>query len=56
MLGLGLVGGQLVVSQLPNSSDVPLAIWSLQRTGVRVRASGSTWPCSLQLLSGVEAA
>ena len=56
MLGLGLVGGQLVVLWLHNLSDVPLAIWSFQCTGVLARASGAMWPCSLKLLSGVEAA
>ena len=45
-----------MVLQLPSSSDVPLAIWSLQSTSVLARASGGMWPCSLELFSGVEAA
>ena len=45
-----------MVSWLPNSSDVPLAIQSSQSIGVLARASGGMWPCSLELLFGVEAA
>ena len=56
MLGLGFVGGQLAVLQLPNLSDVSLAIRSSQHTAILMKASGIMWPCSLELLSGVEAA
>ena len=42
--------------QLPNLSKVPLAIRSLQSSGVPARARGGMWPYSLELLSGVEAA
>ena len=45
-----------MVLQLPNFSDVPLTIWSLQSSGVLARARGGTWPCSLELISGLEAA
>ena len=55
VLGLGLVGGWLAILRLPNLSDVPLAIRSLQNFGVPVRAHGGMWPCSLEPLSGVEA-
>ena len=55
MLGLGLVIGKLAVLWLLNSSNVPLAIRSSQSTSVLARASVGTWPCSLELLSGVEA-
>ena len=55
VLGLGLVSGQLVVLQLHNLTNVPLAIWSLQHTSVTVRASVGMRTCSLELLSGVEA-
>ena len=45
-----------MVLQLPNLSNIPLAIWSLQSSGVLVRARSGMWPCSLELLSCVEAA
>ena len=48
VLGLGLVSGQLAVSWLPNLSNVPLAIWSLQITSV---LGGGQW-CYVALLFG----
>ena len=56
MLGLCLVSVKLVISWLPNSSDVSLAIQSLQGFGVPARTHGGTWLCSLEPFSGVEAA
>ena len=44
-----------MVLLLPNLSDVPLAIWCSQSSGVPERARGCVWPCSLELLSGLEA-
>ena len=45
-----------MISWLPNLPNNPLAIQSLQSSGVLARACGGMWPCSLELLSGVEAA
>ena len=55
VLGLGLADGKLAILWLPNLSNVYLTIRSSQSSSVPARASDGTWPCSLELLSGVEA-
>lgn len=50
---MSLVDGRLVVSRLPNASDMPLSVATASRSTSRATAALPHWPCSLEHMSGV---